>query len=254
MYICDYDGDAGVLVHDVNSGTTEAMIYSASTFSTRKSSQNRCWYPQGIALDDHGSVYLTDLHRVLKYSSISEHRVAGVMSRPGSGASRFNYPSGITISGELVYVCDTENHRVLILNSRNLDIKGEFCHDDMQPIDIAIDKGGQFVYVLDCINKKVHIFQEGNHELLHAIDLTEPQYLKLQQPVGICVDTKHFVYVTDQQKHGVLIFDAAGNFKMFFGTRGSSEGEFNKPAGIDVDSQGNVYICDSGNKRVQIFS
>ena len=176
------------------------------------------------------------------------------MLNKGSGVNQFNHPSGIAVSGELVYVCDTENHRVQILNGCHLDVHGEFCNDDMRPVDIAIDKEGKIVYVLDCANKNIHIFQEGTLESLYTIDLTEPQYLKLQQPMGICVDTKRFVYITDEQKHGVLVLDAAANFKMFFGSRGYHEGEFNGPTGIDVDSHGNVYVCDSGNGRVQIFS
>jgi DNA-binding beta-propeller fold protein YncE len=258
VYVCDYDGKTGVLAYSPTSGITTAIIRSANKTDSKKSSISKCWYPLGIAMDDCGNIYLSDTHnhRVLKYSTKISGILgcAGEMLNKGSRPSQFDHPSGIAVSGDLVYVCDTENHRVQILNSCHLHVEGEFCSDDMQPVDIAIDKEGRFVYVLDCTNKNIRVFQEGTLELLHTIDLTVPQYLKLQRPVGICVDTKHFVYITDEQKHGVLVLDAAGKFKIFFGTRGSREGEFNKPAGIDVDSQGNVYVCDSGNGRVQIFS
>jgi serine/threonine protein kinase len=262
VYVCDYDGTSGVLAYDPTSGTTKAIIQSARKTESKESSAGKCWYPQGIATDDCGKiVYLSDTHnhRVLKCSTIKTSGIlgyAGEMFNKGSSPNQFDHPCGIAVSGALVYVCDTENHRVRILNSWHLHAEGlgEFSSEDMQPVDIAIDKEGRFVYVLDCTNKSIRVFREGTHELLHTIDLTGSQYLKLQRPVGICVDSKHFVYITDEQKHGVLVLDAAGKFKMFFGTRGSREGEFSKPAGIDVDSQGNVYVCDSGNGRVQIFS
>ena len=256
-YVCDSNGYAGVLVYDVESHQTRAIVQAAPRLSTKKSSENKCWYPQGIATDDCGNVYLSDTHnhRVLKYSPMSELlSVVGEMSRPGSADNRFNQPSGITLKNEIVYICDTENHRVLILDNY-LHYLAKFRHDSMRrPIDIAIDKEGKFVYVLDCSNNSIHIFRGGSYESLHTIDLKDPQYLKLQKPSGICVDNKNFIYVTDKQKHGVLVLDAARNFKMFFGTQGCLEGEFSAPCGIDVDSLGNVYICDSGNKRVQVFS
>ena len=256
-YICDYNGKTGVLAYNIKSGATKKIIKSASSLSSRRSSRNKCWYPRGVAVqDDINVIYLSDTHnhRVLKCSTSVLLNVAGKMLEPGSGANRFNHPSGIAINGRQVYVCDTENHRIVMLNSHNLGVEGEFCHDDMRPIDIAIDKGGRFVYILDCTNSNIRIFREGDHELLHTINLKEPQYLELSNPEGICVDTNNFIYVTDKYKHCVLVLDAAGKFKMLFGTQGSREGEFNAPSGIDVDSQGNVYVCDSGNRRIQVFS
>ena len=258
VYVCDYNGRTGVLAYNPTSGTASAIIKSAHNTDSKKKSEKKCWYPQGVAVDDCGNIYLSDTHnhRVLKYSTkISDILgCAGEMLNKGPGPNQFDHPSGIAINGELMYVCDTENHRVRILNSCHLHVHGEFRNDDMRPIDIAIDKEGKIVYVLDCTNKNIRVFQEGTLELLSTIDLTEPQYLELQQPIGICVDTKRFVYITDEQKHGVLVLDAAANFKMFFGSRGYREGEFYRPTGVDVDSHGNVYVCDSGNGRVQIFS
>ena len=257
-YICDYNGKMGVLACNVDLGTAKPIVKAAKGYNSKKYSVNKCWYPCGVATDNCGNIYLSDTHshRVLKCSALVLLNVAGEMSKAGSGANQFDHPSGITISGERVYVCDTNNHRIVILHSHDLCVLGEFRHDDMRPIDIAIDKDERFIYVLDCTKfySNIRIFRESDHELLHTISLKEPQYLELQNSEGICVDTKNFIYVTDKQKHGVLVLDAAGNFKMFFGTQGSREGEFYAPSGIDADSQGNVYVCDSGNKRVQIFS
>ena len=44
---------------------------------------------------------------------------------------------------------------------------------------------------------------------------------------------------------------------MFIGTAakpGSEEGQFNGPAGIDCDAQGRIYVSDSRNNRIQVFS
>ncbi|KPA14954.1 NHL repeat containing protein [Candidatus Magnetomorum sp. HK-1] len=50
-------------------------------------------------------------------------------------------------------------------------------------------------------------------------------------------------------------FAATGQvFSYTFGKPGIKDGELNLPTGIDIDSSGNIYICDSENHRVQVFS
>ncbi|MDA8170602.1 MAG: hypothetical protein M0Z48_02085 [Nitrospiraceae bacterium] len=39
-----------------------------------------------------------------------------------------------------------------------------------------------------------------------------------------------------------------------WGSGGSGNGQFNSPRGVAVDSSGKVYVADSGNKRIQVFS
>jgi streptogramin lyase len=46
---------------------------------------------------------------------------------------------------------------------------------------------------------------------------------------------------------------AAFGYLSTFGKAGSGDGEFGGPAGLDVDSTGNVYVTDPGNQRVQMF-
>src|SRR4030042_1741132 len=38
-----------------------------------------------------------------------------------------------------------------------------------------------------------------------------------------------------------------------WGSPGSGDGQFNYPAGVAVDSSGNVYVADLGNHRIQKF-
>jgi len=50
------------------------------------------------------------------------------------------------------------------------------------------------------------------------------------------------------------VFDGDGKFIRKWGTTGSGDGEFNRPAGLAVEKSGNVIVVDSGNSRLQVFT
>jgi hypothetical protein len=48
-------------------------------------------------------------------------------------------------------------------------------------------------------------------------------------------------------------FDKDGHFIKSWGSRGSEPGQFNGIHGIVIDAQGNLYVADAGNERIQVF-
>ena len=48
-------------------------------------------------------------------------------------------------------------------------------------------------------------------------------------------------------------FDKDGHFIKSWGARGSEPGQFSAIRGIVMDAQGNLYVADSGNNRIQVF-
>ncbi len=51
----------------------------------------------------------------------------------------------------------------------------------------------------------------------------------------------------------VAKFDKNGMFVKSWGSKGTEPGQFAAARAIAVDAQGNVYVADSGNKRIQVF-
>jgi len=82
----------------------------------------------------------------------------------------------------------------------------------------------------------------------------------LVSPAGIALDTENrFVYVVDTQQDQVLVFDA-DSYKLLrrIGTSGKKHtltdpGDFSLPTNVAVDQQGNVYVTDTLNNRVESF-
>ena len=59
--------------------------------------------------------------------------------------------------------------------------------------------------------------------------------------------------VSDWRNDRVQRFDPDGRHKATYGTSGDGDGEFNRPAGITTDTDGNIYVADWGNERVQVL-
>ena len=61
------------------------------------------------------------------------------------------------------------------------------------------------------------------------------------------------VYVTDTRNPRVQVFNSEGNFLRKWGSRGSEDGQFDRPYGLAIGSDGNVYVADTGYYRIQVF-
>ena len=83
----------------------------------------------------------------------------------------------------------------------------------------------------------------------HLFDITA----NLNAATDVSVSNDHRVYVVDGTNHKIRIYDKNGKYLSSFGKKGSENGEFRFPIGIDIDNSGKVYIADSGNHRLQIF-
>ena len=74
---------------------------------------------------------------------------------------------------------------------------------------------------------------------------------KLIWPTAIAVDRDVNVYVSDERRHDVQVFNRNGEFLRRWGSQGTGPGQFNRPSGLSADIDGNVYVVDSLNNRVQ---
>lgn len=82
---------------------------------------------------------------------------------------------------------------------------------------------------------------------------------QFSEPWGVTVSSQGLVYVADTWNHRVQAFDLQGNFTRAWGSDPvgqpeTGDGQFYGPRSIATDQQGNVYVTDTGNKRVQKFS
>ena len=79
------------------------------------------------------------------------------------------------------------------------------------------------------------------------------------EPTDIAWDPQGNIFISDGYKNmSVAKLDRNGAWVKRIGKgnmaeRGSGPGEFNNPHGIAADAQGNIYVADRGNARIQVF-
>ena len=78
----------------------------------------------------------------------------------------------------------------------------------------------------------------------------------LNEPCGVTTDSKGRIIVTECSGQCVSIFSPEWDKIQLLGigSRSSTEGQFDYPAGVTVDDEDNIYVVDHFNRRVQKFS
>jgi hypothetical protein len=76
----------------------------------------------------------------------------------------------------------------------------------------------------------------------------------LARPTDVAWDSAGNIFISDGYINSrVVKYDKNGRFIRSVGTRGSEPGQLNTPHTIAADANGNVYVGDRGNARVQVF-
>jgi DNA-binding beta-propeller fold protein YncE len=118
---------------------------------------------------------------------------------------------------------------------------------------LAIDDTDRLFVSDDQLHKVMVINAKHQEESSFGADV-------LVRPGGMAVDAENrFLYVVDTGSDVVDVFDA-DNYKLLrkIGTPGkkhmlSDPGNFSLPTNVAVDKEGNVYVTDTLNNRVEIF-
>ncbi len=162
-------------------------------------------------------------------------------------------PFGLATQGSALYVCDTQQNVVHVLDFGAQTLVSFGRHGAgrlLKPVDVAVDQDGRR-YVADTGRRQVVVFAPDNRPIRQFGSLTRAEDFK---PVALALRGPR-LYVVNGQQHRVEILDAETGVRIgLIGTRGDQPGEFNFPNGIALDTDENVCVADMLNYRVQVFS
>jgi len=77
---------------------------------------------------------------------------------------------------------------------------------------------------------------------------------EFNEPRGLAVDARGFVYVVDSKNHRIQKWAPEGQVLKTWGKEGQGPGEFKDPCGVAVGPDGSVYVADTWNHRIQKFT
>ena len=246
-------------------------------------------FPEGIAVDGSGNVYVADsgnntIRKITPAGVVTT--IAGTAGATGSAdgtgaAAKFNIPYGIAIDGSgNLYVTDSANYTIrrVAPNGVVTTVAGTpgvagFADGTgaaallADPWGIAVDKSGN-IYVGD--NQRIRKMTpagvvtdfagDGNPVYTEGTGI----FAQFGNPSGLAFDGSGNLYTADPLDSVVQKVTPGAFVNTFAGTPpengnavvGSTDGtgtaaQFYFPNGVAVDGSGNVYVADTTNKLIR---
>ncbi len=166
-------------------------------------------------------------------------------------------PYGMAVdSKNNLYVADSKVHAIFVFNTETKDLEliknGDHARFGLIT-GLAIDDADR-LFVADSQMRRVLIF-DSKRQVEGSISEG------MVDPGGVAIDNENrFLYVADAELDQILVYDADPPYKLIrkMGTAGkghslTTPGDFSKPTNVAVDQDGNLYVADTWNDRVEIF-
>jgi len=194
--------------------------------------------------------YLTKFSSQLDLGAKNDKFRDFVFGEETIGGHLVQKPYGLAAFEGAVYVVDTRGGGYVVfdfLNSRSKAVRGSGASNMPKPINITIAADGTR-YVTDTQREQVLVFDREDR-FIKAIG-SSGQF----RPVDVAV-TGERLYISDILHHTIHVLDQRTGEALFkFGSNGSGPGELFQPTNLAIGPDGSVYVTDTGNFRVQVFS
>ena len=239
-----------VFVADANNSRIQVFSLTGQflrQWGDRGSAKDQLDHPTNLVINPQGLIIVSDTfnHRIQVFDG------TGLWLQT-VGESLLTSPHGMAFSptGEL-YIAEGSNHHQISIFSaegnylRSFGEEGTKLGEFSRPNNLAFDAQG-LLYVTSYGNDRVQVFNQQD-EVVTSWD-------GLFSPYGLVIDNKtQTVYVADASNDRIVQTDLQGNEKGSWQSQGSELGEFSGPA-VSVDPQGDIYVADAENHRIQTFS
>ena len=247
-------------------------------------------FPGGIAIDRDGLIYVAVMmdYKICVYrhsrsgatdsakTPTAKFELAREWGKQGTKPGEFDQPGGMAFTGDgTLLVCDQVNHRMqrFTADGKFLAAWGEYgakpgefgapeppTHRVGGPCMVAIDYAGN-VYTTEPTAGRIQQFSPDGKYLSHwgSNEVRNGAFgggANLQGPIAVLFDRDDRIWLS-ATNHRVQLFTTAGEYLTGLGTTGTSSdapGQFRTPHMMAIDSQGDLYVVDTQNHRVQKFA
>jgi sugar lactone lactonase YvrE len=240
--------------------------------------------PSQIAFDENGDLIVADsgTHTIkrLKIESSVVELIAGVENQKGyadgeAGVALFNAPIGIAVFQNKIYVADTYNDKIRIIeNGRVATVAGsELGYADAEngtsakfdtPCGLAIWKNN--LLVADAGNRRLRVVEASGKTWTLAGNGAEDSIdgavyeSSFVEPLAVSVDNRGVIYVADGNSIRAVgrrfypLVETITNTKRGFSDGDLRAARFNRPSGLASDEGGNLLVADSENQVIRVLT
>ena len=181
---------------------------------------------------------------------------AQVIGERGGGAGQFNKPRSVGVDAEdNIFVVDMTGRVQKFSPTGDYLLSWQMPETDKgKAKGMCSDLAGGILLLEPHYTRVNQFAADGRLVRQWGVNGTNTGRLAFPRGIAVAGDgstwISEYAYVERLQK-----FSAGGtNFLLAFGSSGTGPGQFNRAEGIGVDAAGRLYVADSCNHRIQVFS
>ena len=198
--------------------------------------------PYGIGFLPDGTLLVSDMlnYRIQRFDK--DGKFLGVFLSEKKGIK----PGILTIERNEVYVSDLASHQIVVLNSDGEVIR-QYTGGMNFPQGLA--RLGDNLLVADAGNNLLKLFSSDKVQAGKVFG--NANNFKMLR--GLAIDKLNRVLVVDSMQSQIKFLSENGAVLFGIGSPGNGQDQLMYPAGIAIDRDGNIYIADWGNNRIQVW-
>jgi DNA-binding beta-propeller fold protein YncE len=218
--------------------------------------------PQGLTFDVEGDIWVTDTGNDRVEGLSESGAFLTQFGSKGSGNGQFTEPTGVAMSEGSFYVVDHGDDRIEQFSTLGAYVgqfgsKGSGPAQFTEPYGIVTNPSTGVLFVCDAGNERMQEFSPAGKFLTEwgTWGVTHEQSF----PRGVAVGSTGDLYVIDHAADEVGEWtppEAGGaqlSFSTQFGSTGTGSGQFKEPAAVTLDGNGNAWVTDFGDDRIEKF-
>ena len=227
-------------IYIADSESNRVQIYSLDGDHVTQLKPPKMSWPFGICVRDE-LIYVTQLvtHTVGMYNTKGDCIFS--CGGKGNGTDKLNKPSGLDVSNSELFVCDQDNHRIQVFDSKKLSHKRKISVSSFNhPNDCCLS--GSELLVLSLSDPCMHTFTLGGQLLRQFLSWGPGK--EVTSSTFFTIDSLGNIIISELGGNCLKVFSYEGTFL----SKITCNGALNQPRGICLDSNGQIFVSHRENK------